>query len=392
MKVEKIFVSLFSSKYGESNNSFGQPLGVKSIAIISVKSSNGIIRSHELYLGIYIPEIIETIVQYISPLYINEEINEKNIFKGKDIPFVTNSGIFKSIKGAIESCILQLIFFKQKITLVDGLKKLMNENIRRNLFDNKIKYYASGGSVSFSPNECIDDAIKSLKSGFNGFKMRCGYQDFNADIKRVKSVRAYIDNQRIIDKDFYLMVDFIQGTLKSIDFEKKIINYFHEFSDLKVLWIEEPLDPDNYELYKNLPKNILLKSCLGESFTSFNEYIPFANNINRFQIDVTHIGGFLEAIKVLNYFSRYSENTKFTSHVWGSKLSLLTNLALCRATSSIEWFEIPLLEFEINHHLFKSKEFDPKIISDEEIDVLISELNLEKDKKYEFKPGSGYRI
>ena len=47
-KIEGIQCKRFSSKYGESNNSFGQPLGVKSIVILTVTSSLGQSRSHEL--------------------------------------------------------------------------------------------------------------------------------------------------------------------------------------------------------------------------------------------------------------------------------------------------------------------------------------------------------
>ena len=55
-KIERIECNRFSSNYGDSNSSFGQPLGVKSIVIITVFSSNGDSRSHELYSGIYCPE------------------------------------------------------------------------------------------------------------------------------------------------------------------------------------------------------------------------------------------------------------------------------------------------------------------------------------------------
>ena len=36
MKIKEIFVTKFSSNYGESNSSFGQPLGVKSIVIVTL--------------------------------------------------------------------------------------------------------------------------------------------------------------------------------------------------------------------------------------------------------------------------------------------------------------------------------------------------------------------
>ena len=107
-----------------------------------------------------------------------------------------------------------------------------------------------------------------------------------------------------------------------------------------------------------------------------------------FQIDVTHLGVF-EAIKVLNYFQK---KDVFTSHVWGSNLSLLLNLALFKACNLIKWFEVPLLDFDINKHLFKNHHPDIKNISDSEIDMLLSNINLENDPKYEFIRGSGYKI
>ena len=93
MRIEKIFINKFSSDYGENNSSFGQPMGVKSIVILSIRSSTGLSRSHELYLGIYVPEIIETLVNYISPFYLNKEINEELLFNEIGIPFACNTGI-----------------------------------------------------------------------------------------------------------------------------------------------------------------------------------------------------------------------------------------------------------------------------------------------------------
>ena len=61
-KIESIVCHRFSSKYGEGNNSFGQPLGVKTIVLISLTATNGESRCHELYAGIYIPEILPTLV------------------------------------------------------------------------------------------------------------------------------------------------------------------------------------------------------------------------------------------------------------------------------------------------------------------------------------------
>ena len=87
----------------------------------------------------------------------------------------------------------------------------------------------------------------------------------------------------------------------------------------------------------------------------------------------------------MNYFSNKPKKITFTSHVWGSQVSLLLNLALCKACNLIKWFEIPLLSFEINNHLFKKNIIDPRKINDEQIDMLLSSLNINQNPKYEFK-------
>ena len=68
------------------------------------------------------------------------------------------------------------------------------------------------------------------------------------------------------------------------------------------------------------------------------------------------------------------------------------NLALFKACNLIKWFEVPLLDFDINKKLFKKNIFDIRNISDTEIDMLLSNINLEDDPNYEFIQGSGYKI
>ena len=151
-KITSIKCQRFSSKYGESNNSFGQPLGVKTIVLVTVTSSNGESRSHELYSGIYCPEILPELISAISKIYIGNDISLNIALSPNKLPFIGNSGIIKAIMGAIESCIIQLHFYSEGINLVDGLKSLLHKNIRR-LDNEKINYYGSGGSVAYSPND-----------------------------------------------------------------------------------------------------------------------------------------------------------------------------------------------------------------------------------------------
>ena len=224
--------------------------------------------------------------------------------------------------------------------------------------------------------------------------MRCGLQEFEKDVERVSLVQEYIAKTNTnLNKEIYLMIDFIQGTLQPKFSIEKLIKYIQEFKEYKIFWIEEPLDPDDISLYEEfLSQTKINNLCLGESFTCLNEFVAYKNLINFFQLDVTHLGGFSETIKVLNYMSIYKPMTCFSSHLWGSGLSGLLNLALCRASKSIIWFEIPLLSFEINNHIFNKLDIDYQNISNSEIDKLLSNINLEFNNKYKFIKNSGYKI
>ena len=391
--IRKIDCYRFSSNYGESNNSYGQPLGVKTIAIITVTSSNGDSRSHELYAGIYCPEILPNIISNISNFYIGKEINLDNNLKENKFPFIGNSGIIKSIIGGIDSCIIQLYFSSRNIMLVDGLKSLIKPSLRRSKSSSKIKYYGSGGSVAYSAEECLKDLKTTFFRNYDGFKMRCGLQNIEKDFERVAKVSNFIAKDKQ-NKDFALMIDFIQGTLKSKLSPIQLKEYLIRFKNFNINWYEEPLDPDNISLYESFTTTQLgiFNLCLGESFTCLNEFAAYKNIINFFQLDVTHLGGFPEAIKVLNYMEKFYPKIKFSSHLWGSGLSGLLNLALCRASESIIWFEVPLLEFDINKHIFKEKELDFSNISNKEIDSYLGDLNLDRNSNYDFIENSGYKI
>ena len=392
-KIVSIKCNRFSSRYGESNNSFGQPLGVKTIVIISVHSSNGQTRSHELYSGIYMPEIFPIIVSKISENYINLPISLDLATEANKFPFVANTGILKAVMGAIDSCIIQLYFASEGIPLVNGLKSLLEPSIRREDKYKDIKYYGSGGSVAFSLEECLNDVKKTYDKKLDGFKMRCGLKPFQEDIERVNGVADFINNYKSNEK-ISLMIDFIQGTLKPKLRVNELLNYIKEIDIKNIYWIEEPLNPDDVCLYEELAESEFnnVKFCLGESFTCLNEYYAFKNIINFFQLDVTHCGGYPETIKILNHMNKSQNSTTFSAHVWGSGLSGLLNLAICRACKKIPWFEIPLLNFDINWHLFNDYDLKYNQISNSKIDYYLENINLKNNVKFQFIENSGYKI
>ena len=387
MKIRSITTSRFSSPYGK-NKSYGQPLGFKSIVVVSVTSDDFVTKSAELYSGIYIPEILPDMVDYFSKALIGKEYNLHKLDFSSHIPFISNSGIYKSIQGAIHNCIIQILFKENNLSIVEGLKSLLNSNYQRRECDS-LKYYLSGGSVAYSINETLKDAEVAIFHNYEGFKMRCGLQDIEIDARRVSEVKNILNKNNV-----KLMIDFIQGTLRPCFDLKKCVDNINLLKD-GILWFEEPLDPDKVYDYKKL-RSIISKDvplAIGESFTSYSEYETFADFIQFFQLDVTHGGSFLDLTNTIDNLLTNSPNLRFTSHVWGSGLSVLLNLAFARATNCIEWFEIPMIEFAINKYLFPDLKMNEiRSLSNNDIDLLLNSINLSSFDKFKFVEGSGYRI
>jgi L-alanine-DL-glutamate epimerase-like enolase superfamily enzyme len=112
MIIETISTYNFSSSFADKN-SFGSPLGLKNITLIYIKTKCGIIGVGEAYVGIYIPEIIYSVVKEIKDFLLGK--NPEKIIKNKlHIPFVSRNGIFKSIYSAIDIALWDIVAKKKK--------------------------------------------------------------------------------------------------------------------------------------------------------------------------------------------------------------------------------------------------------------------------------------
>ena len=69
-------------------------------------------------------------------------------------------------------------------------------------------------------------------------KMRVGYQEWDADIKRLESARNTLGNN-------YLMVDAIMGTIRPAWTTDKAISRAKDLVDFNLRWLEEPVHPQN---------------------------------------------------------------------------------------------------------------------------------------------------
>jgi len=229
-------------------------------------------------------------------------------------------------KGVIISVISGL-----EIALWDIMGKYFNEPVYKLLggsYRNKIRAYASAG-MDKNIDKIIEEVKHYEKIGYKGIKIRIGEQEISKDIKKVKEIRESLN----IETD--LMVDAGQCYVDKPWNFNKALKVCRELENLNLLWIEEPLHPDDTEGYIRLNSKIDIPIAAGE-----NEYTKegFRNLITKraldiAQPDVTHSGGILECKKIAALAESF--HIDCAPHIFAGGIGLMANMHFIISTPNI---------------------------------------------------------
>ena len=189
-----------------------------------------------------------------------------------------------------------------------------------------------------------EEAHAIKESGFVATKMKVGL-GLSEDIKLVQAVRNGIGDQ------FPFMVDanhcYTIGDALTVG---RVLN------ELNAYWFEEPVAPEDWEGYRELRAKLNVKISGGETeFTRWGWRHLFENRcIDIAQPEVCAVGGISEYLKVLTL--AHTHFIPVVNHVWGSAISVATNLQLLAAmppTPGGMHQREPLLEFDTTENLFR---------------------------------------
>lgn len=380
MKITSIKPILLSSKYG-NGNVLGQPLGVKSLGFVEVKTDNGFVGYGESYCAIYIPEIFENIINFISNNLIGLEWSHpKEVFEKYHIPFVTASGTFRSAFSAIDIALWD-IYSKSRKRPIHRCIQDGSTSIERNL----IRVYASGGSAAFSPNEIQNDLSDFLNKGHYHYKMRVGFQDWIIDQERVKVAKSMLNNSSS------LMVDAIMGTIQPSWTVEQAKSRERDLRKFGLEWLEEPLNPFDTRGYIELKKDSEIKLACGEALTSMAEFFSFIpEGIDIIQPDVTHCGGISAAIEICKIAKL--NKVPVAMHVWGSPIAFNANMEIALAFDNVDWLEVPSVKLDISSEMSSSiSVINGEIRNPSNVGFPVK-INDNILNQYPFVKGSGFRF
>jgi mandelate racemase len=117
----------------------------------------------------------------------------------------------------------------------------------------KIEIYGSGGWLSYTDEELIEEVRKYKKRGFKSVKIKVGSKDVSRDIERLQKVRSAVGSS------IRIMMDANQG----MHF-KEALTLSKAASKIGIEWFEEPFNHRDYHSYKKLKKQTDIKIAMGE--------------------------------------------------------------------------------------------------------------------------------
>lgn len=146
----------------------------------------------------------------------------------------------------------------------------------------EVPIYGSGGWLSYTPGELVDEVTGYKKRGFRAVKIKVGKTDWKEDLERLTKVRE------AVGQEIEIMMDANQGmTVPSA------LQLARAARDLNIHWFEEPIDHTDFAGYQLLRTQAGISLAMGEreySTLPLRELLQ-RNAIDIWQPDILRLGG-----------------------------------------------------------------------------------------------------
>jgi L-alanine-DL-glutamate epimerase-like enolase superfamily enzyme len=170
------------------------------------------------------------------------------------------------------------------IAMWDAWAKILKQPVWKVLGASKrqIPIYGSGGWISYTPDELIDEVTQYKNRGFKAVKIKVGKPDWKEDLERLRLVREAVGNE------INIMMDANQGMNVA-----NALQLAQAAKNLHINWFEEPILHDDYQGFELLRNQAGISIAMGEreySLTPLRELLQ-RNAIDIWQPDILRLGG-----------------------------------------------------------------------------------------------------
>ncbi|MDR3231581.1 MAG: mandelate racemase/muconate lactonizing enzyme family protein [Synergistaceae bacterium] len=236
----------------------------------------------------------------------------KPVVMGKDPICVED--IWNDMRGAVRSAgrkgLALLAISTLDIALWDLRGKILGLPIYKLLGGSKrfIPVYASGGWLSYSMEQTLEEARKNVADGYSVIKIKIGAdggRNLRADVKKVEAVRGAVGD----DVDLIVDANGIWDPATAIRFAQMV-------KDCNVSLFEEPVDADDIPGLRRVREATSMPVATGENeYTKYGmRDLALGQAVDVVQFDITRTGGFTEMQKISAIAQAW--NLKLAPHAW----------------------------------------------------------------------------
>lgn len=176
-------------------------------------------------------------------------------------------------------------------TLKQPIWKLFGQTV------NRVPVYGSGGWLSYSDVELLDEVLAYKKRGFTAVKVKVGLPELERDLERLQKVRE------ALGPHVKIMMDANQGMSLP-----KAIKLATLAADLDIYWFEEPVGHTDFAGYQLLRQKTGIALAMGEREYDMEplKALISRNALDLWQPDLIRIGGVEEWRKSAFLASSYN--------------------------------------------------------------------------------------
>jgi L-alanine-DL-glutamate epimerase-like enolase superfamily enzyme len=233
--------------------------------VTRITLENGVTGDAYLLSFHYSPQAIFGALKDIQPMALGWEVAETGKFLHhyeKESEYFGHNGIHRWAQGSIN------------IAMWDAWAKTLERPVWKlfGICNGRVPLYGSGGWLSYSIDELLDEVKGYVRRGFRAVKIKVGSPDLERDLERLKLVREAVGPQ------VNIMMDANQGMTLS-----NALSLAAAARSLRITWFEEPLNHADYDGYAVLRRQAGMSLAMGER--EFDT-VPLRELIRREAIDL----------------------------------------------------------------------------------------------------------
>ncbi|MDN5213191.1 mandelate racemase/muconate lactonizing enzyme family protein [Fulvivirgaceae bacterium BMA12] len=246
-----------------------------SFLVMRIRLENGLLGESYLLSFQYSPNAITGALKDVIPVIKGYKAYETGLVYQKldDLSeYFGNQGLLRWSQAAVN------------IAMWDAWGKSQNQPIHKLLgvTKEKVNLYGSGGWISYTIDELIEEVTDYAERGFKAVKIKVGSPKVSTDLERLRKVREAVGNQ----------VDIMMDANQGMDLPSAI-KLSNSVKDLNIHWFEEPVNHQDFQAYQLLKNQTGISLAMGErEFDTLPlRELATRNAIDIWQPDILRIGG-----------------------------------------------------------------------------------------------------